>query len=84
MPASDAGNQKSSVTVNSRVVAASELIEDKSVAIGFHWSVLVENIENLLKHHRWVGIHHQHVEQEQFFSSRENFFSSSGPLYNAT
>jgi Fungal specific transcription factor domain len=37
-----------------------------------------------LKHHRWIGIHHQHVEQEQLFSSMENFLSSSGPLSNAT
>ncbi|KAL3443385.1 hypothetical protein BJX65DRAFT_199453 [Aspergillus insuetus] len=50
---------------------------------GFHWSVLVENIESLLKHHRWAGIHHSHPEQEKLFSSMENFLGSS-PLSNAT
>ncbi|KAJ0418772.1 hypothetical protein BJY00DRAFT_175938 [Aspergillus carlsbadensis] len=50
---------------------------------GFHWSVLVENIESLLKHHRWTGIHHSHPEQEQLFSSVENFLGGN-PLSNAT
>ncbi|KAL3485341.1 hypothetical protein BJX62DRAFT_247585 [Aspergillus germanicus] len=50
---------------------------------GFHWSVLVENIESLLKHHRWAGIHHAHPEQQRLFSSMENFLGSS-PLSNAT
>ncbi|KAF7167031.1 hypothetical protein CNMCM5623_000505 [Aspergillus felis] len=50
---------------------------------GFHWSVLVENIESLLKHHRWAGIHHVHPNQEQLFSSTESFLANS-PSSNAT
>ncbi|RAL17417.1 Zn(II)2Cys6 transcription factor [Aspergillus homomorphus CBS 101889] len=52
---------------------------------GHHWSILVENIESLLKHHRWPGNHHeQHMEQENLYSSMGNFFGSMSPLHNAT
>ncbi|KAL2816838.1 hypothetical protein BDW59DRAFT_135536 [Aspergillus cavernicola] len=51
---------------------------------GLHWSVLVENIESLLKHRRWPGNHRQHAEQEQLFTSVDNLFGNIGPLYNAT
>ncbi|KAL3478299.1 hypothetical protein BJX99DRAFT_256624 [Aspergillus californicus] len=51
---------------------------------GFHWSVLVENIDSLLKHRRWPGNHQDHAEQERQFSSIHNFFGYSGPLVNAT
>ncbi|KAL3456541.1 hypothetical protein BJX64DRAFT_281298 [Aspergillus heterothallicus] len=48
-----------------------------------HWSALVGNIENLLKHRRWPD-HHHHVEQEQQFSSSDNFFGNNTSLANAT
>ncbi|KAL2834840.1 hypothetical protein BJY01DRAFT_223943, partial [Aspergillus pseudoustus] len=50
---------------------------------GIHWSFLVGNIENLIKHRRWPSNHH-HAEHEQLFSSADNFFGSRTSALNTT
>ncbi|KAF9890388.1 hypothetical protein FE257_006056 [Aspergillus nanangensis] len=49
-----------------------------------HWTVMVENIESLLNHHRWPERYGRHIEHNQLFSPMDNFFGYVGPLQNAT